>query len=171
MSLPIWNRPAVHADPAPIVAGNEVAADVTLGNPAMADQRPATPQREGLGLLPIEGDAYYSTSQLSQPPVPLNEIAFDDPAVAAVIASGKMVMTLWINAQGEVEKAVVDDSELPGLFTEPTIEAFKRLRFTPGALDGRSVGTIMKIEVTYEDGRAAGMPPTRVFSGDAVVNP
>ena len=80
-------------------------------------------------------------------------------------------MTLWINAQGEVEKAVVDDSELPGLFTEPTIEAFKRLRFTPGALDGRSGGTIMKIEVAYEDGRAAGVPPPRVFSGDAVVNP
>ncbi|MBK8742333.1 MAG: hypothetical protein IPM02_23815 [Betaproteobacteria bacterium] len=109
---------------------------------------------QGSGLLPIEGDAYYSTSQLSQPPVPLNEVALDDPAVAPVIASGKMVMTLWINAHGEVENAVVDETELPGLFTRPTVEAFKRLRFRPGELGGRSVGSIMKIEVTYEDERA-----------------
>ena len=164
------NQPAAHADPAPIAVVNAVAVDVTTGDPAMADQSPATPQREGLGLLPIEGNVYYSTSQLSQPPIPLNEVALDDPAVAPVIASGKMVMTLWINAQGEVENAVVDETELPGLFTRPTVEAFKRLRFRPGELGGRSVGSIMKIEVTYEDERALPLPSAGAVSGDTVAD-
>ncbi len=165
------NQPATPADPGLFAAGQNDAVDVPAGSPTATEERPAAPQRSGLGLLPIEGITYYASSQLTKRPTPLNEVALDDPAIVPVIASGKMVMTLWISAQGEVENAAVEESELPGLFTRPAIEAFKRLRFRPGELNGRSVGTIMKIEVNYEDERASGKSPARVFAGDAVANP
>lgn len=167
------NQPEIRAraDTGLFAAGQNAATGAPVGGPATTDERPATPQRGGLGLLPGEGIAYYASSHLTQRPVPLTAIALDDPAIVPVVASGKMVMTLWINAEGEVENAAVEASELPGLFTGPAIAAFKRLRFRPGELNGRRVGTIMKIEVTYEDDRALGRPPARVFSGDAVATP
>lgn len=166
------NQPAIRADTG-LFAGVQNAAVVgaPTGGAAATDERPGALQRSGLGLLPIEGITYYASSQLTQRPVPLTEIALDDPAIVPVVASGKMVMTLWINAQGEVENAAVEESGLPSLFTGPAIAAFKRLRFRPGELNGRSVGTIMKIEVTYEDGRSLGKPPASVFAGDALANP
>ncbi|MEO8135180.1 MAG: energy transducer TonB [Betaproteobacteria bacterium] len=135
---------------------------------AATTDRPASPQRRGLGLLPTEGTAYYPTSLLSRRPEALAEPQLDDPVAKAVIASGKMVMTLWINDKGEVDKAVLDGSDLPGLFAEPTINAFSRIRFKPGELNGQAVRTVMKIEVTFDDRRG---PDRQVATGDSVPNP
>lgn len=144
---------------------------VAASFPAATDATPDAAASSGLGLLPFEGIAYYASSQLTQGPLPLGEIALDDPALAPIVASGKMIMTLWINALGEVEKAEVEDSDIPVLFAGPAVAAFKRLRFLPGELQGRAVAAMMKIEVTLDDDRAGMMPPLQVFAADAIASP
>jgi hypothetical protein len=33
------------------------------------------------------------------------------------------------------------------------VEAFSKLRFAPGEVDGRPVGVLMRVEIAYVDGR------------------
>jgi len=166
-------RPVANPDAAEIQTppGPTARLEPSAPQPPAVVDNVATPQHDGAGLLPIEGDNFYPSVQLTERPVALAELALDYRAVGPIVGSGKMIMTLWITAQGEVEKAEIDESELPAPFAGPAIDAFKRMRFKPGELHGRSVGTVMKIELTLEDERAPALPPVRKFAGDAAATP
>ena len=123
--------------------------------PRPAAARPRAQRRaEGIGLLPLAAPAYYATDQLSKRPQPLAAADVETPEIRAVVASGKMVLRLWIDPSGAVVEVDVEKSDLPAMFARTAIAAFKALRFTPGEIDGRPVGTLMRIEVSYDDGRA-----------------
>ncbi len=125
---------------------------------AAAQSSAAAPRTEGAGLLPIDGVTYYASGELTRRPQPLGELALDPPELQPYVASGKMVIALWIDSSGGVENAVVEQSDLPGPFAKPAAEAFRRVHFAPGELDGRKVATVMRIEVTYEDLRLPRAP-------------
>lgn len=111
---------------------------------------------EGLNLLPIPGVDYYAINELTIKPIALGEALLDPEDIGSIVASGKIVLVLWINDQGEVVDAFVDRSDLPDIFSEAATNAFRKLRFLPGELNGQKVGTVMRIEVRYEDDR---IPP------------
>lgn len=150
------------ADPAAALADAAAApmqSDAPAGIADAASGRDAAaPRTEGAGLLPIDGVTYYASGQLTRRPQPLGELALDPPEIRPVVASGKMVIALWIDSRGDVEDAVVEQSDLPGLFAKPATDAFRRVHFAPGELDGRKVATVMRIEVTYEDLRLPRAP-------------
>lgn len=154
----------INATLAPAAAHNFSAANVPARTDAAPDPsakdrpaavaRPATERHaEGAGLLPLPAPAYYTTDQLSKRPQPLGAADLDAPEIRPIIASGKLVLKLWINEFGAVADVTVEKSELPGMFAQSAVEAFKGMRFTPGERNGQPVGTVMRIEVTYEDGR------------------
>lgn len=119
-----------------------------------AEPQPATRHRaEGADLLPLAAPLYYSTDQLTKRPQPLASAELDVPEVRPIVASGKMVLTLYINEFGLVADAVVEKSELPEVFSRTAVAAFKGLRFQPGERMGQPVATVMRIEVAYDDGR------------------
>ena len=108
-------------------------------------------------LLPLPGVIYYPTSFLTVRPQPLTAADLDPPHIRRIVASGKVILTLWINPSGQTVKVVVNHSDLPPNFVDTAIAAFQLLRFKPGELHAQKVGAVMKVEVTYDDGRLLNM--------------
>jgi len=118
--------------------------------------RPSRPRREGADWLPLPAPVYYATDQLTKRPQPLAEADLDTPEIRPIIASGKMILKLWINDLGEVIEVEVEKTELPEAFSRAAVAAFKQLRFAAGERHGQAVGSVMRVEVSYVDGR---LPP------------
>jgi TonB family protein len=143
---------------APLQAeGENVPRTSISGRAASNAIRPEEPGSARIGALPIRSQAYYSTDQLSRRPQPLAAAELDPEQTKPVVASGKVVLKLWISDTGSVAEVEVESSDMPAMFTRTAVAAFKRLRFVPGERDGRPVGTVITIEVLYQDGRT--LPP------------
>ena len=138
------------------------AAAQSVPDPSAADRpadeaQPLTQQHaEGAGLLPLPAPVFYTMDQLSKRPQPLAEANLDPEAIRPIVASGKIILKLWINEFGVVTDAAVEKTDMPGVFSQTAIAAFKGLRFSPGERNGQPVRSLMRVEVTYDDGRARG---------------
>ena len=109
--------------------------------------RPRAPE-----LLPLPAPTYYTTDQLTRPPRPLSQPDLTPPQVARSV-SGTVVLKLWIGESGDVAAAEVEESNLPPKISRTAAEAFAKVRFAPGEIDGRRVASVMRIELTYGRGR------------------
>lgn len=144
-------HPDALADTAPPA---ESVSRPPLTQPAAGVPQPAARQRaEGVDLLPLPATVYYSTDELTKRPQPLAAVDLDAPQIRPIVASGKIVLKLWINELGLVVEVAVEKSDLPEIFSRTAVAAFKQLRFAPGERNGQPVGTVMRIEVNYDDGR------------------
>lgn len=108
---------------------------------------------EAAGLLPLPGPVYYTADQLTKRPRAIAVAELDTAATKHFIVSGKLILQLWIDASGKVVEVDVEDSNLPEIFAETARNTFKRSRFSPGERDGIPVGSLMRIEVSYDDAR------------------
>lgn len=115
--------------------------------------RPEEPSASGAGLLPTDALAYYTPDQLTKRPQPMAKAELDPPDLKPLVASGRLVLKLWINDRGKVARVDVEASDLPDKFMNASVDAFRELRFEPGERNGQAVGTVLRIEVNYEDGR------------------
>jgi hypothetical protein len=125
---------------------------------AASIQQPAetsTPSRQGAELLPLPANRFYSTRELTKRPQPLGQADLDAPEIRMIVASGKMILKLWIDEAGEVIEVDVEKTELPEILSNLTKARFKRMRFLPGERMGIPVGSVMRIEVNYDDNRIA----------------
>ena len=120
----------------------------------VADRTALIEPAEGTGILPFSAPHYYPTDQLSKRPQPLASVDLEGPDVHPIVASGKIILKLWIDEFGEVNDVEVEKTDLPEVFSRSTTAAFKRLRFTPGERGGVRVGSVMRIEVSYDDARS-----------------
>lgn len=118
-----------------------------------AGTSPLGQRHEGIGLLPLPGPTYYTWDQLTAGPQPAAAINLDPPAIEHIVASGKMVIVIWIDEHGAVDDVALEQSDLPAQFGAAALAAIKDSRFIPAELGGRSVKSKMRIEVNYEDGR------------------
>ena len=98
------------------------------------------------------GAHYYPAKMLTIKPKALSDaiISAEDPVL--LTASGYLILHLWINENGNVIHLFIDYSELSDDLMKRTIDALRKLRFSPGELNGQKVGTLMQIEVSYEAG-------------------
>lgn len=144
--------------PMPIPPAESGIALGDTKSPGAADSRaPESKDRsEGAGLLPIPGPVYYTTDQLTKRPQALAVAELDTAATRSIIVSGALILRLRINEQGLVVDAEVEQNELPEIFAETAIKAFRQSRFTPGERNGQRVNTLMRIEVRYDDKRLSG---------------
>lgn len=133
-----------------------VSAEAQAPRAAEEEPRPAAERALGADLLPIPAPAYYTTDQLTKRPQPTSQPMLLAPELGPSIPSGKVILKLWINEFGYVASAEVEKSELPEAISASAAAAFGKLRFEPGQINGRPVGTVMRIEVIYYDG--AGPP-------------
>lgn len=130
--------------------------DTKLPGAADSTARESKDYSEGAGLLPISGPVYYTTDQLTKRPQALAVSELDTPATRSIIVSGALVLQLRINTQGQVVGVEVGKNELPEIFAETAVKAFRQSRFTPGERNGQRVNTLMRIEVRYDDKRLSG---------------
>lgn len=133
-ALPSPPAPAPVPDPAP------TARPVTVppASPPVADAVP-------LVAPPAPTITYHGAIGLNPPPRPLSDIEQLVPEAAGSLG-GTVVLRMYINEQGTVDKAEVLRSTPAGLFDAAALEAASRARFSPGYLAGVPV----KSQVTYE---------------------
>lgn len=155
-------KPTIHTD-----AATEAADEVTeltqatpvedLSHTVSTEEQPNKQAHEGADILPLQAPEFYPVEQLSQRPQAVTTTDLDPPEISPLIASGQIILKLWISDVGEVIQVDIEKTDLPEVFSQTVISGFKRLQFTPGVRDGRPVGSTLRIEVTYDDGRA---PPS-----------
>jgi len=130
------------------------AAPQIEANTHLPQPETATPAKQGAEMLPVPAVRFYGTRELTKRPQPLGRADLDAPEIRMIVASGKMVLKLWIDASGEVIEVEIEKTELPDRLAELTKARFRDLRFTPGERMGVPVGSVMRIEVDYDDNRA-----------------
>ena len=99
-------------------------------------------------LPPAPALTYHGSLGLDPPPRPLTDIEQLVPE-AAGLRGGTVVLRLYINEQGTVDKAEVLRSTPSGLFDATALEAASRARFSPGYLAGVPVKSQVTFEIRY----------------------
>ena len=132
--------PAPPAIPDPLPAPRQPVAAPTASPPVMDAPPIPTPPAPTL--------TYHGSLGLDPPPRPLSDIEQLVPE-AAGSRGGTVVLRLFINEQGTVDKAEVLRSTPPGLFDATALEAASRARFSPGYLAGVPVKSQVTFEVKY----------------------
>ena len=137
---------------------NALQTVVPPSQDAPSAPQPVEQSREGLNVLPLDAPLFYPTDQLTARPQLVEATELDTPEIKPILASGRVVMKLWINDRGEVVEAEIEKSDLPEAFGRSAVAVFRRMRFTPGQRLGKAVGTVMRIEISYDDGRKPPAP-------------
>jgi protein TonB len=104
---------------------------------AAAQQKPAVPAAR-----------YYRTSELDVVPGIMTRVNPEYPQLAR--ASGKVLIRLFIDERGVVERVAVLRSEPKGYFEASAQRAFLAARFTPGMKAGKAVKTQLTLQVDYQ---------------------
>ncbi|HYA39180.1 MAG TPA: energy transducer TonB [Candidatus Methylomirabilis sp.] len=99
---------------------------------------------------------YYRTRDLDVRPGILTRVepAYPDTALARGL-SGKVVLRLYIDEKGAVERVETLSAQPAGYFEASAEQAFRAARFTPGRKGKQAVKTQMVIEVSFEAPAAA----------------
>lgn len=106
---------------------------------------------EGHAPLQVDGDTFFPSNQLSRPAQPAVPVTLPTVDLEVLAQPGRSVLTVWIDARGNVVEATIESSDAPELFARLAVEAFRKTPFIPGERNGRPVGTVMRIEVSYDD--------------------
>jgi hypothetical protein len=124
---------------------------------------PGTPAREGnsgkpeMNRGPGTGSGplrYFPSDQLTIRPYPLTVL--EDPGTLEPELESRgdrVVLRVWISDSGEVTGTETEFNDMPARVHDAVVAAFRRMRFMPGEIDGRRVGSILRIEMTYKDFR------------------
>lgn len=94
---------------------------------------------------------YYTTRELDGIPGPLTQIepAYPESAARRHLG-GSVVVRLFIDEGGTVERVVTLRADPPGHFEEAVRQAFGVARFTPGIRKGRPVKAQLTLAVSFE---------------------
>lgn len=95
----------------------------------------------------------YTADMLTKKPQAINVARIDTAETRLAGASGRLVLKLQINERGVVSDAIVEQSDLPELYSETAIRAFRNTRFSPAEIHGRRVKCAFRIEVLYDYSR------------------
>jgi TonB family protein len=100
---------------------------------------------------PLAQPIYYPTRELDVQPGIKTRVQPEYPVVAARRGiSGKVVLRLYINEKGGVDRVEILHAEPRGVFESSAERAFRAARFSPGMKSKRPVKTKMTIEVSFD---------------------
>lgn len=94
---------------------------------------------------------YFQAKELTEKPSVVLDIS---PGLAFFLPSGLpqlAVLRLLINEHGEIDQVVMENSSLPAQAQQLVIDAFSKIKFQPGKIDGIPVKSQLRIEVTSQD--------------------
>jgi protein TonB len=99
----------------------------------------------------LPGRPYILAELLDVRPLIMTHVMPEYPADIITGARGRVVLQLFISADGTLDSVQVAHAEPRGVFDQAAVDAFAKARFTPGKKDGEPVPSIMLIEVTFGD--------------------
>lgn len=119
--------------------------------------RPGEAQSPGGTGVPSLAPRYFLTRELDVRPGIMTRVHPEYPRAAARrLLSGSVVVRLYIDESGRVEKVQTLRATPPGYFERSAEEAFRTARFTPGIKGGAPVKVQLTLEVTFS---SPGPPP------------
>lgn len=104
---------------------------------------------------------YYSPLEVSARASPTQEIDLEPPELRTIPGQGKLILVLWINEAGTVDRIEVETSQVTSAMESILAEQFRRATFAPAQLDGKPVKSRMRIEVVVRPPSAYVVPPPR----------
>jgi len=128
---------------APISAAS--SADLRSTTAPVQDGKPAL-----LPILPVTQSRYFLPNELMEKPSILRDIPPEKMAVLPDAPSQPMIVQLLISDQGDIDKVIIEDSELSGQVKQFVIDSFRNVKFRPGKLGGMPVRSQMRIEVSLK---------------------
>lgn len=124
--------------------------------PEAAPEPGSDDRAAGLGIpLPH----YYGPREVSERARPAQDIDLEPPELLGVPGQGKLILLLWINESGSVDRVETESSQVDNAIEKVIAEQFRRARFAPANLDGRPVKSRMKIEVVVRPPVSYVVPP------------
>jgi hypothetical protein len=91
---------------------------------------------------------YLPATMLSQRPVILHDIASELPATFHHLTPQRLIFRLLINEYGDVDQVLVEQAALSPDLIAQLQQTFLQARFHPGQLQGRTVRSALRIEIT-----------------------
>lgn len=148
LHIRLQGEPAPPAPPIPQVPPPDSAPDASAIRPAQVPQ-PAAPAQGGVAEI-LPAPHYFPASELDRRPEPIGNIVLVYPENAPDdIAESRLRLRLLINESGGVDTVLVASAELPGVFEESAIKAFRGARFSPGIRNGVAVKSQKLVEISY----------------------
>lgn len=137
--------------PSPITEQQEKKLDTTtLSDKDQNENRPTTAEQTEPGIvnLPL---TFYPASALSRMPQPISKFEPQPPETGDTGIGGKLTIRLWIDASGNLDQVFVVSTDLPPAFEEAALAAFRKMRFSPGEINGAAVGALVEVVIEYAD--------------------
>lgn len=123
--------------------------------PLRGAPREARPRSEG----PLRIDNYFHVSELDVRAEPINDVLLRYPWLEYKRRlAGVVRFTLFINAQGGLDKVQLVEGTPPGHFEEAALEAVTKLQFSPARKNGRPVKSQKTIDVVFDPSDDTAMP-------------
>jgi protein TonB len=121
--------------------------------PTVLAQAPVAPQQAPAHpLATVPETHYYKSSELQvRPSITTNERPESPVSALGSGVTGTVILRLFVDADGHVERVQTVSSEPQGYFEEAAEKAFQAAAFTPGYRDGRPVPVQIVIEVLFEE--------------------
>lgn len=118
--------------------------------PAMPSRKQTNGEKEPGSVLPMAPVIYVPANLLDVKPRIVRDIPSDFPELRDRREGGKLSLTLWIGAGGDVDRVSTSESDLPDLFIELATRAFYAAKFSPGKIRDTNIGTLLDIEVEFQ---------------------
>lgn len=96
----------------------------------------------------IPAPHYVSPSELSERPRPPEDLNLEPPEIEKMDGAGKLMISLFISAEGAVDRIEIEKSTVPEHMQKVVLLQFSGARFKPGEKAGVAVPSRMRIEVT-----------------------
>lgn len=126
-----------------------------LADPSLPGAEPASRLEPPLALpeaLPSLERSYVPRELLSQGPVAQGVVLLQWPPQAPLSGSFRGQLRLFIDEQGVVRRVEAADDGLPDMLLDAARLAFQDTRFSPGELQGQAVRSVIRVEVSFENG-------------------
>jgi protein TonB len=94
---------------------------------------------------------YWPASELDVRPQIMTHVMPQYPADLPAGVKGRVVLELYVSSSGTLDRIRIVRAEPPGRFEQSALKAFTAARFTPGKRKGKSVPSLVRIEVTFGD--------------------
>lgn len=94
--------------------------------------------------------SYFTVNSLSEKPYVLHDmdrLVFPDQSNDVI---KKLIMRLLISEYGDVQKIIIEQADLDANVLPILEQAFLKIRFSPGRIDGVAVPSALRIEVTLD---------------------
>jgi outer membrane biosynthesis protein TonB len=160
---------------APVMTGRVIAAPAQQAAPAVAPPEALKPVAEPKPV-PVSAGAsapgdldvqvefayadYLEPSRLTQRPAVLGSIDIPYPDLRGEKPAIQVVLTLYINERGIVDRVQVEDPDAPGSFIEAAKQAFSSAAFQPGRAGDQPAKAKIRIAVDFDvrEGESQRLP-------------